>query len=276
MGVLFPYARWYETPAKFKSDMRHQIVPTWSERTTEFVTCNLCQNAIKFQDYITHLRTEPRPLHEIALNFLYYDGVQEEKMRNQLEITYIRENPSMKKLNKIYRKMIKHRPKLIGIHTFSIFKGIYEVLDNVERDLQGPIISRQNLLNIAQNNFIRLLVDEKFKIKTEIGDPPILQKGDLQRENRRRKLIKKLRADIAARRNMNEKNNNSGQEVFVISEEPGLPPMPMINLSDDIPATTTPIDVSDEQSISSFEVHFKTVCLQRRFSCYSTYVPYSL
>ena len=148
MGVLFTYAQWYETPSKFKKDVRHQIVPTWSERTTEMVTCNLCQNPIKFQDYIAHLRAEPRPLHEIALNFLYYDDVREPKTKNQLEITYIRLNSSIKKLIKICHKMQMHRPKLIGLQKFNILQNIHEVLDAAELDLHQPIKARQKLIKM--------------------------------------------------------------------------------------------------------------------------------
>ena len=65
-------------------------------------------------------------------------------------------------------------------------------------ELRSKQRNKENLQSISSNNFIRSLVNEKFLIKEEVGDPLVLKKGS--REERRLKLIERYREDIQKRK----------------------------------------------------------------------------
>ena len=244
MGVLMAYARWYEIPAKFKSDMYRKVIPHWS-KNDEFVTCKICNTSVKFANYITHLRREEN-LHQLAFNSLYYDGIRERKETNQLKITFHRDSKTLTKLKHL-NEQISTRLKNRSLKRFSIITTIQEVMEEEERDLHAPITARVISLKISGNNFVRFLINEKFSIKEEVGDPPLLPKGS--RESRRRKIVEKLRRDCRLR-NITIKTTEKKDEMVTVNNGNLSGKSEVVIISDDTPST---ISVNTDQPVENSE-----------------------
>ena len=80
----------------------------------------------------------------------------------------------------------------------SVVEWLQEAEEKYHSELRQKQNRIENLQSISNNNFIRSLVSEKFIIKEEVGDPPVLKKGS--REDRRRILVEKYREDIRRRK----------------------------------------------------------------------------
>jgi hypothetical protein len=180
MVGLMPWSSFNEIPNLYKNQMKKNIMPIPESGS---VQCKLCMNQMTVIAYFDHLRKLPEE-HQIVFNILYYEG-------------FDFANRSVNYNNQFFR----------NIFNLHVSKKRKKFMKNAVRRImhnEGKKISADgDLKTLIGSKFVRSLIDEKFEIKSEYGDPIQLIKGD--RHERRRKIVEQLRNDIKIRQENQEK-----------------------------------------------------------------------
>ena len=178
--MILPVQDFIKTPIIIRQAAQNRAIPNRNPRleATGLVRCRLCEkdaNPIRIDEYNLHIFSE----HQVFASILYY-SFHAPLHTSQLKIEWQKKNN--RSLNQLKRWFSSVKRPDCG-------RALDEIILEHEKELKAPFIKEKENQYAARSAFVRLLISEKFAIKEEIGDPPIVSGPLSERNARRTRLV---------------------------------------------------------------------------------------
>ena len=251
--MLLSVKEYVKIPIEFRQEAETRGIPDRNTRleATGLTRCRLCLRSarpVRIDEYNLHIFKH----HQVLANLLYYSKYTDWVNTPQLKIHWQKENnQTLNRLKRWYRQV--QMPECA--------RALDEMMLDHEKVLKEPFIKEKENQYVARNAFTRMLIRDKFEIKEEFGDPPVVAPGPLSDRNARRAKLIEYYKNKAKKANepIIIDSQESTDPVIIVDEKPANPkkrpkkisktptePVLILDDSDDEEPPSTEMDTMDD------------------------------